>query len=129
MQVLRQFSDVRDPNLLVGAATADDAGVYRISRNRANIVRGCHRPNRSLHFAKNSSDAMRPASLRAIPAVEKLLQAIGKTDVPRPIIISVIRGGVSSLEIKEPNSGFLCADCANPRSPWLASTPANSAGH
>ena len=35
MQVLRQLSDVRDPNLLVGAATADDAGVYRISRNRA----------------------------------------------------------------------------------------------
>ena len=25
----------RDPNLLVGAATADDAGVYRIDRDRA----------------------------------------------------------------------------------------------
>jgi selenide, water dikinase len=35
MQVLRQLSNVRDPNLLVGTATGDDAGVYRISRNRA----------------------------------------------------------------------------------------------
>src|SRR5216110_2189792 len=35
MQVLRQLPQVRDPNLLVGTATADDAGVYRIDRERA----------------------------------------------------------------------------------------------
>src|SRR5256885_6231865 len=35
MQVLRQLPQVRDPNLLVGAATADDAGVYRIDRDRS----------------------------------------------------------------------------------------------
>src|SRR2546426_4426500 len=35
MQVLRQLPRVRDPNLLVGAAAADDAGVYRIDRDRA----------------------------------------------------------------------------------------------
>jgi len=35
MQVLRQLPQVRDPNLLVGTATADDAGVYRIDRDRA----------------------------------------------------------------------------------------------
>src|SRR2546425_12015753 len=35
MQVLRQLPIVRDPNLLVGAATADDAGVYRLDRDRA----------------------------------------------------------------------------------------------
>src|SRR5881275_3707324 len=34
-QVLRQLPIVRDPNLLVGTATADDAGVYRIDRDRA----------------------------------------------------------------------------------------------
>jgi selenide,water dikinase len=34
-QVLRRLPFIRDPNLLVGAATADDAGVYRIDRNRA----------------------------------------------------------------------------------------------
>jgi len=35
MQVLRQLPQVRDPNLLVGTATADDAAVYRIDRDRA----------------------------------------------------------------------------------------------
>ena len=43
---------------------------------------------------------MRPASLRAIPAVEKLLQAIGKTDVPRPTIVSVIRRELAALRSK-----------------------------
>lgn len=32
---MRQLPQLRDPNLLVGAATADDAGVYRIDRDRA----------------------------------------------------------------------------------------------
>src|SRR6266513_4724977 len=35
MQVLRQLPQLKDSNLLVGSATADDAGVYRIDRNRA----------------------------------------------------------------------------------------------
>src|SRR5438045_9512302 len=35
MQVLRQLPQVRDPNLRVGTNTADDAGVYRIDRDRA----------------------------------------------------------------------------------------------
>src|SRR5205814_2885150 len=35
MQVLRQLPQMRDSNLLVGAATADDAGVYKISPDRA----------------------------------------------------------------------------------------------
>ena len=43
---------------------------------------------------------MRPASLRAIPAVEKLLQAIGKTDVPRPTVVSVIRRELAALRSK-----------------------------
>jgi len=32
---LRQLPQLKDSNLLVGSATADDAGVYRIDRNRA----------------------------------------------------------------------------------------------
>ena len=36
MHVLHQLPQVpRNPKLLVGAATADDAGVYRLDRNRA----------------------------------------------------------------------------------------------
>jgi selenide,water dikinase len=34
-QVLRRLTQSSDPNLLVGADTADDAGVYRIDRERA----------------------------------------------------------------------------------------------
>ncbi len=43
---------------------------------------------------------MRKATLRAIPAVEKLLQAIGKTDVPRPTAVSVIRRELAALRSK-----------------------------
>ena len=32
---MRRLPALRDPNLLVGSATADDAGVYRLDRNRA----------------------------------------------------------------------------------------------
>ena len=35
MQVLHQLPQLKSSNLLVGAATADDAGVYRIDRSRA----------------------------------------------------------------------------------------------
>jgi selenide,water dikinase len=34
-QVLRQLPKLRDPNVLVGSATADDAGVYRLKNGRA----------------------------------------------------------------------------------------------
>src|SRR5258708_3287711 len=43
---------------------------------------------------------MRKATLRAMPAVEKLLQAIGKTDVPRPTAVSVIRRELAALRSK-----------------------------
>jgi selenide, water dikinase len=35
MQVLRQLPRMSDPNVLVSSATGDDAGVYRLSRDRA----------------------------------------------------------------------------------------------
>ncbi|HXY60790.1 MAG TPA: selenide, water dikinase SelD, partial [Chthoniobacterales bacterium] len=34
-EVLRSLPQFRDPRLLVGSSTADDAGVYRIDRDRA----------------------------------------------------------------------------------------------
>lgn len=43
---------------------------------------------------------MRAATLRAIPAVEKLLQAVGKTDLPRPTAVSVIRRELAALRSK-----------------------------
>src|SRR6187551_2272861 len=35
MQVLQQLPQYKDANLLVGSATADDAGIYRISKTSA----------------------------------------------------------------------------------------------
>ena len=35
MQVLQRLPQYKDPNLLVGSATADDAGIYRLSKTSA----------------------------------------------------------------------------------------------
>ncbi|HEY2455666.1 MAG TPA: L-seryl-tRNA(Sec) selenium transferase [Candidatus Acidoferrum sp.] len=44
---------------------------------------------------------MRQAYLRAIPAVEKLLQAVGETDVPRPTVLSLIRRELAALKSED----------------------------
>jgi len=44
---------------------------------------------------------MRKAFLRAIPAVEKILQAIGQTDLPRPTVLSLIRRELEALRSKD----------------------------
>jgi L-seryl-tRNA(Ser) seleniumtransferase len=40
---------------------------------------------------------MNRASLRAVPAVEKVLQALAATDVPRPAVVAVVRRELASL--------------------------------
>jgi L-seryl-tRNA(Ser) seleniumtransferase len=40
---------------------------------------------------------MKQSQLRAIPSVEKLLHALGDTGMPRPIVLDVVRRGVSAL--------------------------------
>ena len=40
---------------------------------------------------------MKQAQLRAIPAVEKVLQALGDTDLPRPIVLGVVRRELAAL--------------------------------
>ncbi len=40
---------------------------------------------------------MKQAPLRAIPAVEKVLQALGDTDLPRPIVLGVVRRELAAL--------------------------------
>lgn len=37
------------------------------------------------------------AKLRAIPAVEKLLQSLGEVDLPRPVLVAVVRREVAAL--------------------------------
>ncbi|MEN9636075.1 MAG: L-seryl-tRNA(Sec) selenium transferase [Verrucomicrobiota bacterium] len=40
---------------------------------------------------------MNPAALRAVPAVEKVLQALGDTTVPRPAVLAVVRRELAAL--------------------------------
>jgi len=40
---------------------------------------------------------MKQSQLRAIPAVEKVLQALGDTDLPRPIVLGVVRRELAAL--------------------------------
>ena len=40
---------------------------------------------------------MKPAGLRAVPAVEKVLQALGDTAVPRPAVLAVVRRELSAV--------------------------------
>jgi L-seryl-tRNA(Ser) seleniumtransferase len=40
---------------------------------------------------------MKAASLRAIPAVEKVLQALGDTGLPRPVVVAVVRRELAAL--------------------------------
>lgn len=46
------------------------------------------------------------AKLRAIPAVEKLLQALGETDLPRPAVVAVARREVAALRKEKQIPGF-----------------------
>jgi hypothetical protein len=40
---------------------------------------------------------MKAPELRAIPAVEKVLQALGDTDLPRPLVLGVVRRELAAL--------------------------------
>jgi selenide, water dikinase len=103
MQVLRQLSDVRDPNLLVGAATADDAGVYRISRNRA-IVQTVD------FFTPIVDDPFVYGQIAAANALSDIyamggrpftalnLLAIPSEVVPPNVVRAILRGGAAKVK-------------------------------
>ncbi len=46
------------------------------------------------------------AQLRAIPAVEKVLQALGEMDLPRPVVVAVVRRELAALRKEEAIPGF-----------------------
>jgi selenide,water dikinase len=103
-QVLRQLPALRDPNLLVGAATSDDAGVYRIDRHRA-LVQTVD------FFTPIVDDPIRYGQIAAANALSDVYAMGGRpltamnimgvpTDViPPKIIHAILRGG--SLTVKK----------------------------
>jgi L-seryl-tRNA(Ser) seleniumtransferase len=49
---------------------------------------------------------MKPFELRAIPAVEKVLQALGDTDLPRPLVVKVVRRELAALRTQKSIPAF-----------------------
>jgi L-seryl-tRNA(Ser) seleniumtransferase len=49
---------------------------------------------------------MKPSKLRSIPAVEKVLQALGDTDLPRPLVVKVVRRELAALRTQKSIPAF-----------------------
>ena len=54
---------------------------------------------------------MKPARLRAIPSVDKVLQALGDTDLPAPVVVHAVRRHLQSLRSRKaiPNADAIVA--------------------
>ena len=63
-------------------------------------------PDRAVQQAENQSGGMKRAGLRGIPSVEKLVQALGDTGLPRPIVVAVIRRELAALRKHGKIPGF-----------------------
>jgi selenide,water dikinase len=107
---LRQLPRITDPNLLVGAASADDAGVYRIDRNRALVQTvDFFTPIVDDPFlygqiaAANSLSDVYAMGGRPITALN--LMGIPIELVPPKMIAAILRGG--ALKIKEANCALV----------------------
>ena len=103
MQVLRQLPILNSRNLLVGAATGDDAGVYRIDRNRALV-------QTTDFFTPIVDDPFAYGQIAASNALSDVYAMGGRpltalnlmgmpTDVVPPRIINLIlRGGAAKIK-------------------------------
>jgi selenide,water dikinase len=103
MQVLRQLPRTpRDPNLLVGAATADDAGVYRLDSRRALVQTvDFFTPIVDDPFAFGQIAAANALSdvyaMGGRPLTALNLMGIPPDLVPPEIIARILQGGASKV--------------------------------
>jgi L-seryl-tRNA(Ser) seleniumtransferase len=56
--------------------------------------------------ASNACSRMKPSRLRAIPSVDKVLQALGDTGLPRPIVLDVVRRELQALRAQKTIPGL-----------------------
>jgi selenide,water dikinase len=103
MQVLRQLPIVRDPNLLVGAAIADDAGVYRIDRDRALVQTvDFFTPIVDDPFVYGQIAAANALSdvyaMGGRPLTAMNLMGVPTDVVPPKVINAILRGGSAKLK-------------------------------
>jgi selenide, water dikinase len=106
MQVLHQLPILNSRNLLVGAATGDDAGVYRIDRNRALVqTTDFFTPIVDDPFGYGQIAAANALSdvyaMGGRPLTALNLMGIPADLVPPRIVIQILRGGAA--KIKEAN--------------------------
>jgi L-seryl-tRNA(Ser) seleniumtransferase len=64
-------------------------------------LRRGHRTDRAFGEAEDIDQAMKKSSLRAIPAVEKVLQALGETGLPRTTQVAVVRRELAVLRSEQ----------------------------
>src|SRR5437016_3087110 len=103
MQVLRQLPQMRNPNLLVGAATADDAGVYRIDRARALVQTvDFFTPIVDDPFVYGQIAAANALSdvyaMGGRPLTAMNLLGVPTDVVPPKVINAILRGGASKVK-------------------------------
>src|SRR5947207_11166753 len=103
MQVLRQLPTVRDPNLLVGTATADDAGVYRIDRDRALVQTvDLFTPIVDDPFVYGQIAAANALSdvyaMGGRPLTAMNLMGVPTDVVPLKVINTILRGGAAKVK-------------------------------
>src|SRR5216684_2676830 len=103
MQVLRQLPQRRDPNVLVGAASADDAGVYRIDRDRALVQTvDFFTPIVDDPFVYGQIAAANAVSdvyaMGGHPLTALNLMGMPTEVVPASVFNAILRGGASKLK-------------------------------
>jgi selenide,water dikinase len=100
---LRRLPLIRDPNLLVGTATADDAGVYRIDRDRALVQTvDFFTPIVDDPFAYGQIAAANALSdvyaMGGRPLTALNLLGVPPDKVPIPVINAILRGGAAKIK-------------------------------
>lgn len=102
-QVLRQLPQVRNANVLVGASTLDDAGVFRLSRDRALVQTvDFFTPivNDPFHYgqiaAANALSDVYAMGGRPLTALN--IMGIPADLVPPKVIAEILRGGASKAK-------------------------------
>src|SRR5271169_3868777 len=103
MQVLRQLPVLNSRNLLVGTATGDDAGVYRIDRNRALVqTTDFFTPIVDDPFAYGEIAAANALSdvyaMGGRPLTALNLMGIPADIVPLRIMNQILRGGAAKIK-------------------------------
>src|ERR1700691_6135293 len=103
MQVLRQLPVLNSRNLLVGTATGDDAGVYRIDRNRALVqTTDFFTPIVDEPFAYGQIAAANALSdvyaMGGRPLTALNILGIPEDSVPPHIMNLILRGGAAKIK-------------------------------